>query len=153
MKLKVISVLTGTLLLAACSSDKDNANKMAEANAIPGSLEDFNRNVNNKAYFALDKSHLEAEAQNNMNSVAEWTRKYPQPSMTVEGHCDPRGTREYNLALGQKRANAASNYLKSKGAGVQNITTVSYGKDRLPAGQDSSEATYAQNRVAIANIQ
>lgn len=151
MKFKVISVLTGTLLLAACSSDKDA--KMAEGNAIPGSMDDYNRNVNHKAFFAFDKSHLEAEAQNNMNSVAEWTRKYPQPSMTVEGHCDSRGTREYNLALGQKRAVAASNYLKSKNAGVQNISTVSYGKDRLPAGTDNSEATHAQNRVAIANIQ
>jgi peptidoglycan-associated lipoprotein len=147
MKLKLLSVLTGTVLLAACSSNQDGS-KMAEANAIPGSIEDFNRNVNNRAHFALDKAHLEAEAQNNMQSVAEWTRKYPQPSMTVEGHCDERGTREYNLALGQKRAENAKRYLSSKQAGVQQINTVSYGKDRLPAGPGNHD----QNRVAIANI-
>ncbi len=148
MKLKIISVLTGTLLLAACSSDKD-ANRMAEANAIPGSVEDFNRNVNNKAFFAFDQSHLESEAQNNMDSVAAWNSKYPH-AITVEGHTDSRGTAEYNLGLGQRRAEAAKNHLQKRG--VQNLTTVSYGKSRLPAGQDDSEATHAQNRVAIANI-
>lgn len=148
MKLKVISVLTGTLLLAACSSDKDNANKMAEGNAIPGSIEDFNRNVNNKAYFALDKSHLESDAQNNMSSVANWTRTYNKNNVNVQGNCDERGTREYNLALGQRRANAAANYLKGQNQNL-NINTVSYGKDRLPAGPGNHD----QNRVAIADIQ
>lgn len=151
MKLKIIGVMTGTLLLAACSSNNDSMKK-AEADAIPGSVEDFNRNVNNKAHFAFDKSHLESEAQSNMLSVAEWTKKYPQPSLTVEGHTDPRGTTEYNLALGQKRADAAKKFLTASHAGAQTINTVSYGKNVLPAGQDTSEATNAQNRVAIANI-
>ncbi len=153
MNFKMISVLTGTVLLAACSSNNDGANNMADAQAIPGSVEDFNRNVNNKAFFALDKASIDAEAENNLNSVAEWTKKYPQPSLTVEGNCDARGTREYNLALGERRATAAKKALQAKGASVQNINTVSYGKDKLPAGQDTSEATNAQNRVAIANIQ
>lgn len=152
MKLQILGVMTGTLLLAACSSDQD-ANKMADAAAIPGSIEDFNRNVNNKAYFALDKSSLAQDAQANLISVAEWTKKYPQPSITVEGHCDARGTAEYNLALGQRRADAAVKFLKSSSAGAQNINAVSYGKSRLPGGSDSSDATHAQNRVAIANIQ
>lgn len=149
---KIIGVLTGTLLLAACSSHKDGAMKSADA-AIPGSIEDFNRNVNSKAFFAFDKSNLDSQAQNNMNSVVEWTKKYPQNSLTVEGHTDSRGTVDYNIALGQRRADSAMKFLKSSQVGAQQVNTVSYGKSRLPAGTDNSEATHAQNRVASVVIQ
>lgn len=142
MKLQKISVLASCAFLAACSS-QDGSN-MAEAPAIPGSVDDFNRNVQHNAYFGFDKSHLEAEAQNNMMSVVEWTKKYPQQSLTVEGNCDEKGTREYNLALGEKRAHNTKKFLKSHGVAAQNVSTVSYGKDKLPAGPGND----AGNRVA-----
>lgn len=156
MKLKVTSALAAGLLLAACQSSQQGTDKsMADASAIPGSMEDFQRNVPNKAYFGYDSSSLNGEAQGNLTQVANWSRQYPQTPLIVEGNCDPRGTREYNLALGEKRAKSAANYLTANGAvggnGSQYIRTVSYGKDRLPAGPGNDEATYAKNRVAIVN--
>jgi peptidoglycan-associated lipoprotein len=148
MKLKIISVLSGSLLLAACSSNQDGAG-MGEGAAIPGSVQDFNRNVQNKAYFGYDKSTLDSAAENNMLSVAAWTQKYPQPTITVEGHCSEKGTSEYNIGLGQRRAEAAKKFLHAKHAGAQSITTVSYGKSRLPGGPGND----AENQVAIAAIQ
>lgn len=152
MKLKIIGVMTGTLLLAACSSHNDGSMNSAGA-AIPGSIEDFNRNVSNKAFFAFDKSSLDQTAQNNMKSVVEWTKKYPQKSLTVEGHTDSHGTADYNLALGQRRADSAMRFLKSSQVGAQEVNAVSFGKSKLPAGTDNSEATHAQNRVAQVVIQ
>lgn len=146
MKLKLAGTVAVTVLLAACQSNKDK--NLAEGETIPGSYADFQRNVNNHAYFTLNSSTLDQQAKSNLDQVANWSRQYPQTAMVVEGHCDPRGTREYNLALGERRAVAAKRYLEDRGA-TRHIQTVSYGKDRLPAGAATDEATYARNRVAI----
>jgi peptidoglycan-associated lipoprotein len=149
MKLKIISVLSGSLLLAACSSTQDGAgSKMGEAPAIPGSVEDFNRNVKHQAFFDFDKSNLNAEAQGNMMTVVDWTKKYPQSSLTVEGNCDERGTSEYNLALGERRAVAAKKFLAAHHVGAKTLHTVSYGKNKLPGGAGNDTG----NRVANVEI-
>ena len=83
-----------------------------------------------------------------MTKQAAWLQKYPNVRVTVEGHCDERGTREYNLALGDRRANSAKNYLVARGVSASRITVISYGKER-PAALGSDEASYAQNRRAV----
>ena len=155
MKLKVTGALAASILLAACSGhDKDM--KTAQGGAIPGSIQDYQQNVHNKAFFDFDSSSLRSDAQQNLTEVANWSRGNPQTGLIVEGNCDKRGTREYNLALGERRANSAKKFLVANGAvggnGERSIRTVSYGKDRLPGGAGNDETTHAANRVAIVNI-
>ncbi|PNU02459.1 peptidoglycan-associated lipoprotein [Novosphingobium guangzhouense] len=99
-------------------------------------------------YFALDDSAVDAEDQTALAKQAQWLQQYPNKRATIEGHCDERGTREYNIALGERRANAAKNYLASLGIDPSRITTVSYGKER-PIALGSDEASWAQNRRAV----
>lgn len=148
MKLKITGAIAVSVLLAACQSGKDT--KTSDANVIPGSYEDFQRNVQNRAFFAYDSSSVDQQGQQTLAGVAAWSKQYPSTPLIVEGHCDPRGTREYNLGLGERRANSAKKILGTTGA-TSNINTVSYGKDRLPGGNGTDEATYAANRVAIVN--
>lgn len=99
-------------------------------------------------YFDLDKSDVDAQDQASLAKQAQWLQQYPNKRATIEGHCDERGTREYNIALGERRANAAKNYLASLGIDPSRITTVSYGKER-PIALGSDEASWAQNRRAV----
>ena len=115
----------------------------------PGSQADFLASVSSdKIYFGTDKSDIDDESRVTLRNQAEWLLRYPQKRITVEGHCDERGTREYNLALGERRANAAKNYLAALGVDPSRITTISYGKER-PAALGSDEAAWAQNRRAV----
>ena len=115
----------------------------------PGSQADFIASVSSdKIFFDTDKSDIDDEDRTVLRSQAEWLLRYPQKRVTVEGHCDERGTREYNLALGERRANAAKNYLAALGVDPSRITTISYGKER-PAALGSDEAAWAQNRRAV----
>lgn len=119
------------------------------AGPTPGSQADFVASVtSDRVFFDLDQSEIDAEDQATLRSQAEWLLRYPQKRITVEGHCDERGTREYNLALGERRANAAKNYLVTLGVDTGRITTISYGKER-PAALGSDEASWAQNRRAV----
>ncbi len=99
-------------------------------------------------YFALDKYDVDAEDQQALGRQAQWLMQYPSKRATIEGHADERGTREYNLALGERRANAARNYLISLGVEAARLNTVSYGKER-PIALGSDEASWAQNRRAV----
>lgn len=99
-------------------------------------------------YFDTDKFNVDAEDQAALSQQATYLRQYPNVRATIEGHCDERGTREYNLALGERRANAAKNYLVSLGIPAERLTTVSYGKER-PVALGSNEAAWAQNRRAV----
>ena len=116
---------------------------------VPGSMEDFMRTVgNDRVFFAFDSSDLDSEARDTLSRQAEWLQQYPNVRVTVEGHADERDTREYNLALGERRANAAATFLQQQGVDSSRITTISYGEER-PAVEGSSEAAYAQNRRAV----
>jgi peptidoglycan-associated lipoprotein len=118
-------------------------------NIVPGSRADFERSVtSNTVHFALDKYDIDAEARAILDSQAAWLAKYPNVPVSLEGHCDERGTREYNLGLGDRRANAAKNYLAARGVAPGRISTISYGKER-PIALGSDEASWAQNRRAV----
>jgi peptidoglycan-associated lipoprotein len=114
-----------------------------------GSQADFVASVSSdRIFFGLDQYDVDAEDQATLQSQAAWLRQNPSVRVTIEGHADERGTRDYNIALGERRANAAKNYLASLGIDPGRMTTVSYGKER-PAALGSDEASWAQNRRAV----
>jgi peptidoglycan-associated lipoprotein len=112
---------------------------------IPGSAEDLRVNVGDTVHFALDQYNIEEGDKAILGRQAAWLQKFPSIRVTIEGHCDERGTREYNLALGARRANAVKEYLVSQGVSTARVETVSYGKER-PLCTESSEGCWAQNR-------
>lgn len=116
---------------------------------VPGSSEDFKRSVTSDTVnFGTDMYDIDATARAILDTQAEWLSRYPNVAITLEGHCDERGTREYNLALGDRRANAAKNYLVARGVAASRINTISYGKER-PVALGSDEESWAQNRRAV----
>lgn len=116
---------------------------------VPGSRADFLAQAGTDTiYFGTDGYDVDAEDQATLNKQAQWLAKFPNVSVTVEGHADERGTREYNLALGERRANAAKNYLVSQGVSASRLSVISYGKER-PVATGSDEASWAQNRRAV----
>jgi peptidoglycan-associated lipoprotein len=159
---KIIGVLGGLLLLAACSSTPETApggppggaggpggpGGIGSRSALPGSQQDLEASAGDRVFFAFDRSDITPEAQEILARQADWLRRYPNVTVTIEGHCDERGTREYNLALGERRAQAVKNVLVASGIPASRIATISYGKER-PAVVGSSEEAYAQNRRAV----
>lgn len=119
--------------------------------ARPGTQEDMVVNVGDRVFFGFDRSDLSEEAQATLDRQASWLKKYPSSKVAVEGHCDERGTREYNLALGERRATAAKNYLVAAGIASSRVETISYGKER-PAVVGDNDAAWAQNRRAVTII-
>jgi peptidoglycan-associated lipoprotein len=118
---------------------------------LPGSQEDFLQSVGmngDRVFFDTDRFNIDTMDQATLQSQAQWLARYPDKRIIIEGHCDERGTRDYNLALGERRANAAKNYLASLGVDASRIQTVSYGKER-PAAVGSNEQAWAQNRRAV----
>lgn len=173
MGLRVISVLAAVLLLAACQTapetGKATAGKGAAAapttaapattekeagvpGVTPGTQADLVATVGDRVFFDFDKSDIRADSRTKLDAWADWLKKYPQVTAVIEGHCDERGTREYNLALGERRASAAKNYLVAKGIAAGRLQTISYGKER-PAVVGSNEAAWAQNRRAVLVVQ
>jgi peptidoglycan-associated lipoprotein len=150
------------LLLAACSSAPETPPAAAggpgvggpgigSRNIAPGSQQDLEASAGDRVFFAFDRSDITPEAQEILARQADWLRRYPNVAVTVEGHCDERGTREYNLALGERRAQAVKNVLVASGIPASRISTISYGKER-PAVVGSSEEAYAQNRRAVTTV-
>ena len=116
---------------------------------VPGSRADFLQSVPaDRIFFALDDYSIDDQDRQVLNAQAAWLRQHPNVRVTIEGHCDERGTREYNLALGDRRANAATNYLAAQGVDVSRMTTISYGKER-PVALGSDEESWAKNRRAV----
>ena len=115
---------------------------------LPGSAEDFRVNVGDTVHFAYDKYSVEDADKATLQKQATWLGRYPQVRVTVEGHADERGTREYNLALGARRANAVKEYLVSLGVSTARVDTVSYGKER-PICTESNESCWSQNRRGV----
>ncbi len=120
--------------------------------AVPGSAADFRARVtSDRVFFDTDAYDIDGPDRVVLDSQAAWLRQHPSVRVTLEGHADERGTREYNIALGERRANAAKNYLVAAGIQPTRIGTVSYGKER-PAALGSDEAAWAQNRRAVTVI-
>ncbi|MDN3568506.1 peptidoglycan-associated lipoprotein Pal [Paeniroseomonas aquatica] len=151
---KMLGAVAALALLAACESTTNNAATGAGAAANtsagprPGSQEDLVANVGDRVFFDTDISSIRADQRSILERQAGWLARYPGVTVQVEGHADERGTREYNLALGQRRANAARDVLVAGGTAGARIATISYGKDR-PAALGSSEDAWAQNRRAV----
>ncbi len=146
---KFAAVIAGTLTLGACASQQDNAMGGAGAGAAtPGSQQDFVVNVGDRVFFLNDSSELTTEARGTLDRQSAWLGKYPRYTVTVEGHADERGTREYNIALGARRATAARDYLISRGVASTRLKTISYGKER-PVAVCDAENCWSQNRRAV----
>lgn len=148
MTRKILGVFAVLLLLGACSSTKD----MNESGGVgqppaPGSRAEFVQ-TGDRVYFDLDSSRLNGEGQQVMQRQAAWLKKWPNVRVTIEGHADERGTREYNLALGQQRATAMKNYLISQGVAASRVRVVSYGKER-PVVEGHGEVSWAENRRGV----
>jgi peptidoglycan-associated lipoprotein len=117
----------------------------------PGSAQDFVVNVGDRVFFLVDQSTLNPEARVTLDRQAQWLALYPRYTVTVEGHADERGTREYNIALGARRAKSAHDYLVARGVNPQRLRTISYGKER-PVAICSEDSCFAQNRRAVTVI-
>ena len=117
------------------------------AGIVPGSQQDFVVNVGDRVYFDTDQSSIRADAQGILSAQAAWLNRYPAVRVRIEGNADERGTREYNFALGARRAEAVSEFLTSKGVDPSRISTISYGKEQ-PINPGSDEDAWAQNRNA-----
>jgi peptidoglycan-associated lipoprotein len=165
MKLRfaTVALLAGTVALAACKKEPPESlpPEPAPTTSAPtgpatptgpvlGTQEHFENAVNgqNVIYFDTDRYNIDSADLAALQSQAQYLAQYPNITVTIEGHADERGTREYNLALGERRANATKNYLVSIGVPANRIRTVSYGKER-PVALGSNEAAWAQNRRAV----
>jgi peptidoglycan-associated lipoprotein len=155
MKMKTFGAVAAVALLAACSTPKPSATAAgggaATGAVVPGSEEDLVANVGDRVFFAFNSSSLSPDARGTLDKQAAWLQRYGNVDVQIAGNCDERGTEEYNLALGQRRANSAANYLKAKGVAGARMSTISYGKDR-PTAQGSTEEAWAQNRNAITSV-
>jgi len=142
------------LTLGACSrgpNDEDALNAASGANGAagaPGSVQEFSSTVGDRIFFDTDSTEVNAAGQTTLDRQAQWLNKYPNYAFTVEGHADERGTREYNIALGARRAQATKDYLASKGVAVSRIRTISYGKER-PVAVCNDISCWSQNRRAV----
>ena len=116
-----------------------------DSRPIPGSVQDFVINIGDFVYFDLDSYEVRSDAMAVLDAQADWLRRYPAVQVRVEGNCDERGTREYNLALGARRANAVRDYLVSRGVSASRISTISWGKER-PIDPGTGEDAWARNR-------
>ena len=157
MNWKVVGLMAGLALLGACS-DKDSSGAATgtgatgtTAGVVPGSQEDLVANVGDRVFYALDSSSLSGDARTTLDRQSAWLARYPQVSIQMAGDCDERGTAEYNLALGQRRANAARDYLVARGVSSARVTVISYGKER-PTALGSDEQAYSQNRNAVTSV-
>ena len=164
MRGQILSVLAALVLVAACETTPEDSGAASgdggsttstestgsteAAGPIPGSQEDLNQNVGDRVFFGFDQYDLTAEAQETLRRQAEWMQTYGDVTVTIEGHCDERGTREYNLALGERRANAVKNFLVALGVDPARVATISYGKER-PEVLGSDESAWAQNRRGV----
>jgi len=144
---RLFLAIAGILVVAACS----NANKNSldnQVNATPGTPQHFVVTVGDRVFFTTDSASLNELARSTLDKQAEWLNKYSNFSITIEGHADERGTREYNIALGARRAAATKNYLVSRGVAASRMRTISFGKER-PVAVCDDISCWSQNRRAV----
>jgi len=134
------------LAAAACANTANTAATVG--GAAPGSQQDFVVNVGDRVFFESDSTELTAQSVATLEKQAQWLQSYGQYSFTIEGHADERGTREYNIALGAKRAQTVRDYLASRGVSPQRMRTISYGKER-PVAVCNDISCWSQNRRAV----
>lgn len=137
----------GALAIAGCAKQQDQTAALAGA-ATPGSQQDFIVNVGDRVFFETDSSELTPQARETLDKQAQWLNQYNRYAFTIEGHADERGTREYNIALGARRAQTVREYLVSRGVMAQRMHTISYGKER-PVAVCNDISCWSQNRRAV----
>ncbi len=151
--LRFAAITFAALLLAACATPGhptrgSGGDTSARSAPTPGSAQDFLVNVQDRVYFSLNRYDLSDASRRTLERQAAWLDQYPGTTVTVEGHCDERGTREYNLALGARRAAATRDYMVSLGVDPARIRTISYGKER-PVAEGHNEAAWRLNRRGV----
>ena len=151
---KFAAAIVLALGAAACSSNKDGMADGAGGGfgaggaATPGSAQDFVVNVGDRVFFETDQTDLTAQGRETLDKQAQWLSRYSQYTFTIEGHADERGTREYNIALGARRAQSVRDYLVARGIQAQRMRTISYGKER-PVAVCNDISCWSQNRRAV----
>jgi peptidoglycan-associated lipoprotein len=157
MNLRLIVVAAAVSMLAACSSTPEPApggpggpgdGGISRSRFGPGSQQDLAATAGDRVFFAYDRADISPEAQQILERQGQWLKRYPNVTVTIEGHTDERGTREYNLALGERRAQAVKNVLSALGIPASRVSTISYGKER-PEVPHSDDQSYAQNRRGV----
>ena len=161
MRLNILSVFAVVALLAACETAPDSSGSGSGAGGgssatsstggggpRSGTQEDLVVNVGDRVFFGFNKYKLNGAARGILEKQAAWLKKFPSVTVVAEGHADERGTREYNLALGERRANSAKDYLVTLGISPSRIKTISYGEER-PVALGSSEKSWSQNRRSV----
>jgi peptidoglycan-associated lipoprotein len=150
--IQLAAALAATLALAACASNPANnqtaAGYGAGGPARPGSAQDFVVNVGDRVFFETDSTELTVQARTTLDKQAQWLQSYNRYAFTIEGHADERGTREYNIALGARRAQAVREYLTARGIDPSRMHTISYGKER-PVAVCNDISCWSQNRRAV----
>jgi len=144
---KFAAVVLGALAIAGCAKQQPEQAAMANA-AVPGSQQDFIVNVGDRVFFESDSSELTIQARSTLDKQALWLNEYSRYAFTIEGHADERGTREYNFALGSRRAQAVHDYLVAKGISGSRMRTISYGKER-PVAVCDDISCWSQNRRVV----
>ena len=146
--LKLVAVLAVALSMGACANRGFGGPGSGMANAAPGSQQDFVVNVGDRVFFDTDSTDLSATAIDTLNKQIAWLSRYGRYSFTIEGHADERGTREYNIALGARRAETVRNYFIAHGIPANRMRTISYGKER-PVAVCDDISCWSQNRRAV----
>ena len=146
---KLAIVLILAIGVAACSKNSKTAN--LTGNAKPGTVEDFTINVGSRVLYTVNSSELNAQGRSILDRQVQWLKLYDKYQVTIEGHADERGTREFNLALGARRATTTRNYLVSQGIAPTRMDTISYGKER-PEAVCNADSCWSQNRRTITAI-
>ncbi|MCH7936059.1 MAG: peptidoglycan-associated lipoprotein Pal [Proteobacteria bacterium] len=168
MRFKILGLMAAVALVAACETGPEGGagaggTGVADAKPVetftaplgmtvkPGSQEDLVVNVGDRVFFNFDKFNLKADARKTLEKQAAWMKANPSVTVAIEGHADERGTREYNLALGERRANSVKDYLAALGVNPARMKTISYGKER-PVASGSNEAAWGQNRRGVTKV-
>ena len=146
--LKLAAVLAVALSMGACANKTGVGGDAMASAAVPGSQQDFVVNVGDRVFFESDQTELSPQAIATLDKQAQWLQQYNRYSFTIEGHADERGTREYNIALGAKRAQSVRSFLASRGIDPSRMRAISYGKER-PVAVCNDISCWSQNRRAV----